>query len=47
MKDTGRTAGSRPRRIQSFPWSTAGVGGKLDAVYYETPYYGGTKTVGN
>src|SRR5205085_2237095 len=26
---------------QIFPWSTAGNAGKLDVVYYQTPYYGG------
>lgn len=29
---------------QIFPWSTAGDAGKLDVVYYETPYYDGTNT---
>src|SRR5438105_4286426 len=29
---------------QIFPWSTAGDAGKLDVVYYETPYYDGTST---
>ena len=26
---------------QIFPWSTAGDAGKLDVVYYQTPYYNG------
>src|SRR5881398_2110493 len=29
---------------QIFPWSTAGDAGKLDVVYYQTPYYDGTNT---
>jgi hypothetical protein len=29
---------------QIFPWSTAGDAGKLDIVYYDTPYYDGTNT---
>jgi hypothetical protein len=35
-----------PRRVDAgngtaiFPWSTAGDAGKLDVVYYKTPYYG-------
>ncbi|HET8607893.1 MAG TPA: sialidase family protein [Gaiellaceae bacterium] len=29
---------------QIFPWSTAGDAGKLDVVYYQTPYYDGTST---
>lgn len=32
---------------QIFPWSTAGDAGKLDVVYYETPYYDGTNTPDN
>jgi hypothetical protein len=32
---------------QIFPWSTAGDAGKLDVVYYETPYYDGTSTPDN
>ncbi len=27
-----------------FPWSTAGDAGKLDVVYYKTPYYDGTSS---
>jgi hypothetical protein len=29
---------------QIFPWSTAGDAGKLDVVYYQTPYYDGVST---
>src|SRR5438067_406329 len=29
---------------QIFPWSTAGDAGKVDVVYYQTPYYDGTNT---
>jgi hypothetical protein len=29
---------------QIFPWSTAGDSGKLDIVYYQTPYFDGTNT---
>jgi hypothetical protein len=29
---------------QIFPWSTAGDAGKLDVVYYQTPYYDGATT---
>src|SRR5437868_604764 len=29
---------------QIFPWSSAGDPGKLDVVYYQTPYYDGTNT---
>jgi hypothetical protein len=29
---------------QIFPWSTAGDPGKLDVVYYQTPYYDGVNT---
>jgi hypothetical protein len=32
---------------QIFPWSTAGDAGKLDVVYYQTPYYDGTNTPDN
>jgi hypothetical protein len=32
---------------QIFPWSTAGDPGKLDVVYYQTPYYDGTSTPDN
>jgi hypothetical protein len=32
---------------QIFPWSTAGDAGKLDIVYYDTPYYDGTNTPDN
>jgi len=32
---------------QIFPWSTAGDPGKLDVVYYQTPYYDGTTTPDN
>src|SRR5205085_2786145 len=32
---------------QIFPWSTAGDPGKLDIVYYQTPYYDGTSTPDN
>jgi hypothetical protein len=32
---------------QIFPWSTAGDAGKLDVVYYETPYFDGTNTPDN
>src|SRR5438105_5596401 len=32
---------------QIFPWSTAGDAGKLDVVYYETPYYDGVNTPDN
>ena len=30
---------SSPKGTQIFPWSTAGSAGKLDVVYYQTPYY--------
>jgi hypothetical protein len=29
---------------QIFPWSTAGAAGKLDVVYYQTPYYNKAQT---
>jgi hypothetical protein len=32
---------------QIFPWSTAGDAGKLDVVYYQTPYYDGVNTPDN
>lgn len=32
---------------QIMPWSTAGDPGKLDVVYYQTPYYDGTSTPDN
>jgi hypothetical protein len=32
---------------QIFPWSTAGDAGKLDIVYYQTPYYDGVNTPDN
>jgi len=32
---------------QIFRWSTAGDAGKLDVVYYQTPYYDGTSTPDN
>jgi hypothetical protein len=32
---------------QIFPWSSAGDAGKLDVVYYQTPYYDGTSTPDN
>jgi hypothetical protein len=32
---------------QIFPWSTAGDSGKLDVVYYETPYFDGVNTPDN
>src|SRR6266576_4779471 len=32
---------------QIFPWSSAGDAGKLDVVYYQTPYYDGTNTPDN
>jgi hypothetical protein len=32
---------------QIFPWSTAGDPGKVDVVYYQTPYYDGTTTPDN
>jgi hypothetical protein len=32
---------------QIFPWSTAGDPGKLDVVYYQTPYFDGTNTPDN
>jgi hypothetical protein len=32
---------------QIMPWSTAGDAGKLDVVYYSTPYYDGTNTPDN
>jgi hypothetical protein len=32
---------------QIFPWSTAGDPGKLDVVYYQTPYYDGANTPDN
>jgi hypothetical protein len=32
---------------QIFPWSTAGDAGKLDVVYYQTPYYDGVSTPDN
>ena len=42
--DRGKTW-SGPFKISTagtgiFPWSTAGAAGKLDVVYYKTPYYG-------
>jgi hypothetical protein len=49
--DRGRTW-TGPFRISKagtniFPWSTAGDAGKLDVVYYKTPYYDGTTTPDN
>src|SRR3954466_3504562 len=32
---------------QIFPWSTAGDAGKVDVVYYQTPYFDGTNTPDN
>jgi hypothetical protein len=32
---------------QIMPWSTAGDAGKLDVVYYQTPYYDGTSSPDN
>jgi hypothetical protein len=32
---------------QIFPWSTAGDAGKLDIVYYQTPYYDGVNSPDN
>jgi hypothetical protein len=32
---------------QIFPWSTAGDAGKVDVVYYQTPYYDGVNTPDN
>ena len=32
---------------QIFPWATAGDAGKLDVVYYQTPYYDGSNTPDN
>jgi len=32
---------------QIFPWSTAGDAGKLDVVYYQTPYFDGVNTPDN
>jgi len=32
---------------QIFPWSSAGDPGKLDVVYYQTPYFDGTNTPDN
>jgi hypothetical protein len=32
---------------QIFPWSTAGDAGKLDVVYYQTPYYDGINSPDN
>jgi hypothetical protein len=32
---------------QIFPWSTAGDAGKLDVVYYQTPYFDGINTPDN
>jgi hypothetical protein len=32
---------------QIFPWSTAGEAGKIDVVYYQTPYYDGVSTPDN
>ena len=32
---------------QIFPWSAAGDAGKLDVVYYQTPYYDGVNTPDN
>jgi len=32
---------------QIFPWSSAGDAGKLDVVYYQTPYYDGINTPDN
>lgn len=51
-KDQGKTW-SGPYLIttasgtQIFPWSTAGDPGKLDVVYYQTPYYDGVSTPDN
>jgi hypothetical protein len=49
--DHGRTW-SAPTRISKggtaiMPWSSAGDAGKLDVVYYKTPYYDGTTTPDN
>ncbi|HEY8439517.1 MAG TPA: hypothetical protein VIK65_12985 [Candidatus Limnocylindrales bacterium] len=45
------TSWSAPRKVNSgpaataiFPWSVAGTAGKLDVVYYGSPYYDGTST---
>src|SRR2546421_3172257 len=36
-----------PSGTQIVPWSSAGDPGKLDVVYYQTPYYDGTNTPDN
>lgn len=51
-KDHGKTwSGPFPvsttSGTQIFPWSTAGDAGKLDVVYYQTPYFDGTNTPDN
>jgi hypothetical protein len=51
-KDHGRTWSgpypvSAPSGTQIMPWSTAGDAGKLDVVYYQTPYSDGTSTPDN
>jgi len=48
-KDHGKTWSgpffvSTATGTQIFPWSTAGDAGKLDVVYYQTPYSDGTNT---
>jgi hypothetical protein len=48
-RDHGRTWSgpflvSTSSGTQIFPWSTAGDAGKLDVVYYQTPFYDGTTT---
>jgi hypothetical protein len=44
---TGPFLVSSTSGTQIFPWSTAGDAGKLDVVYYQTPYYDGVSTPDN
>jgi hypothetical protein len=44
---TGPFLVSTTSGTQIFPWSTAGDAGKLDVVYYQTPYFDGTTTPDN
>jgi hypothetical protein len=44
---TGPYLVSTTSGTQIFPWSTAGDAGKLDVVYYQTPYYDGINTPDN
>jgi hypothetical protein len=44
---TGPFLVSSTSGTQIFPWSTAGDAGKLDVVYYQTPYYDGVNTPDN